>query len=74
MILQDLTKQVSAIFKSYNDDPIDRAHNLLTVAAVSIYLALLSGKQYYGSPIECAIGPSYNGHTYNYIHSMYFLI
>lgn len=73
MILQDLTKQISAIFQNFNDDPVDRFHNLITVAAVSIYLTLLSGKQYYGNPIECSIGSSFNGHTSNYIHSMYYI-
>lgn len=72
MILQDLTKQVSGIFQNFNDDPIDRFHNLITVAAVSIYLTILSGKQYYGNPIECSIGTTISGHTSNYIHSMYF--
>ena len=70
MILDDILKQADKFFRSNNDDPIDRLYSVYSLIAFSIFVAFIGSKQYFGEPLQCAIGPSINSASSNYIHSM----
>ncbi|CAF0709636.1 unnamed protein product [Brachionus calyciflorus] len=73
MIINDILKQLSSFLRSHNDDIIDRFHNLYSVIGISIYVVILSSKQYYGEPLQCTIRNSINGDTAKFFHSMCWL-
>jgi hypothetical protein len=68
MLLDDILQQFSRFLKHGNDDRIDRFHYLYTVIGLSVYLAFITSKQYYGEQIQCI--PASHSDYNKYAHSM----
>lgn len=72
-LLHDVLGQISNFLKNNNDDKTDKFHYRYTVLALSIYLVILSSRQFYGDPIQCVTTDQTSGASKDYIHTICYI-